>query len=54
MKAIQCILMPDLSEKCFDVHVDNAGGISLANNLLSSVRTRCMDVRFHFLRALVQ
>ena len=52
VKAILCFLMPDLSEKCFDVNVDNAGAISLANNPLSSVRTMHMDV--NFLRALVR
>ena len=54
VKAILCFLVPELYEQCFNVHVDNAGAIALANNPLSSVRTRHMDVKFHFLRALVQ
>ena len=34
--------------------VDNAEAISLANNPLSSARTKHIDVRFHFLRELVR
>jgi len=53
-KGVLCFLVPQLSEKCFDVCVDNAGAISLANNPLSSARTKHIDVRFHFLRELVR
>ena len=34
--------------------VDNEGAIALANNPLSSARTKHIDVRFHFIRELVR
>ena len=39
---------------CCDVFVDLAGAISLANNPLSSARTKHIDVRYHFIRELVR
>ena len=34
--------------------VDNEGAVALANNPLSSARTKHIDVRFHFIRELVR
>ena len=34
--------------------VDNEGAIALANNPLSSARTKHIDVRFHFIRECVR
>ena len=53
-KGVLSFLVPELSEKCIDVFVDNAGAISLATNPLSSARTKHIDVRFHFIRELVR
>ena len=53
-KGVLSFLVPELSEECFDVFVDNAGAISLATNSLSSARTKHIDVRFHFIRELVR
>ena len=53
-KGVVSFLVPELSERCCDVFVDNAGAISLANNPLSSARTKHIDVRYHFIRELVR
>ena len=47
-------IVPSLSENCIEVFVDNEGAIALANNPLSSARTKHIDVRFHFIRELVR
>ena len=43
-------LVPGRTHKCITVREDNEGAISLANNPLSSARSRHIDVRHHFLR----
>ena len=50
VKGVLPFIIPSISENCIKVFVDNDGAISLANNLLSSARTKHIDVRFHFIR----
>ena len=47
-------LVPERKRTCITVSEDNAGAICLANNPLSSARSRHIDVRHHFLRQMVQ
>ena len=54
MKGVLSFIIPSISENCIEVFVDNDGAISLANNLLSSARTKHIDVRFHFIRELTR
>ena len=49
-KGVVSFIIPSISENCVKVFVDNDGEISLAINLLSSVRTKHINVRFHFIR----
>ena len=53
-KSVLSFIVPSLSENCIEVFVDNEGAIALANNPLSSARTKHIDVRFHFIRELVR
>ena len=39
---------PELSGSCVQVFEDNQGAIALAANLLSSARSKHIDVDFHF------
>ena len=50
MKGVLSFIIPSISENCVKVFVDNDGAISLANNALSSARTKLIDMRFHFIR----
>ena len=52
VKGVLSFIIPSISESCIEVFVDNDGAISLANNPLSSLRTKHIDVRFHFIREL--
>ena len=54
VKGVLSFIIPSISENCIKVFVDNDGAISLANNPLSSARTKHMDVRFHFIRELTR
>ena len=54
MKGVLSFIVPSISENCIKVFVDNDGAISLANNPLSSARTKHIDVRFHFIRELTR
>ena len=54
MKGVISSIIPSISENCMKVFVDNDGAISLANNPLSSARTKHIDVRFHFIRELTR
>ena len=51
--AVLSVICPELSGSCVRVFEDNQGGIALAENPLSSVRSKHMDVRFHFVRAIL-
>ena len=53
-KSVLSFIVPSLSENCIEVFVDNEGDIALANNPLSSARTKHIDVRFHFIREFVR
>ena len=52
VKGVLSFIIPSISENCIKVFVDNDRAISLANNPLSSARTKHIDVRFHFIREL--
>ena len=54
MKGILSFIIPYISKNYIKVFVDNDGAFSLANNPLSSARTKHIDVRFHFLRELTR
>ena len=54
MKGVLFFIIPSISENCIKVFVDNDGAISLANNPLSSARTKHINVRFHFIRELTR
>ena len=53
-KPVLSFIVPSLSENCIEVFVDNEGAIALANNPLSSARTKHIDVRFHLIRESVR
>ena len=50
VRDVLTFLVPTMEGKCITVHEDNEGAISLANNPLSSARSRHIDVIYHFLR----
>ena len=54
VKGVLSFIIPSISENCVKVFVDNDGAILLANNPLSSARTKHIDVRFHFIRELTR
>ena len=54
VKGVISFIIPSISENSIKVSVDNDGAISLANNPLSSARTKHIDVRFHFIRELTR
>ena len=47
-------LRPGHKEKRVTIFEDNEGAISLASNRLASARSKHIDVRYHFLRELVE
>ena len=54
VKGVISFIITSISENCIKVFVDNDGAISLANNSLSSARTKHIDVPFHFIRELTR
>ena len=54
VKGVLSFTIPSISENCIKVFVDNNAAISLANNPLSSARTKHIDMRFHFIRELTR
>ncbi|CAN0278062.1 unnamed protein product [Ascophyllum nodosum] len=54
VKGVPSFIIPFISDNFFKVFVDNDGEISLANNPLSSARTKHIDVRFHLIRELTR
>ena len=54
VEGVLSFIIPSISENCIKVLVDNDGAISLANNPLSSARTKHIDVRFYFIRELIR
>ena len=54
VKVVLSFIIPSISDNCIKVFVDNNGATSLANNPLSSARTKHIDVCFHFIRELTR
>ena len=52
--AVLSFICPELSGSCVRVFEDNQGAIALAQNPLSSARSKHIDVRFHFVRELLR
>ena len=52
--AVLSFICPELSGSCVRVFEDNQGAIALANNPLSSSRSKHIHVRFHFVRELLR
>ena len=52
--AVLSFICPDLSGSCARVFEDTQGAIALAENLLSSSRSKHIDVRFNFDRELIR
>ena len=50
--AVLSFICPELSGSCIRVFKDNQGAIALAENPLSSARSKHIDVRFYFVRKL--
>ena len=53
-RAVLEFIQPQLCGMVFKVFEDNEGAKVLAENPLSSVRTKHIDVRYHFLREFVK
>ena len=51
--AVLSLFCPELSGPCVLVFEDNQGAIALAENPLSSARSKHIYVRFHFVRELL-
>ena len=54
MQSVRSFIEPCTKREVILGHEDNEGAIRLANNPLSSGRSRHIDVRHHFLRDLVR
>ena len=52
--AALCFIFPELTESCVRGFGDNQEVIALAENSLSSVRSKHIDVQFHFVRELLR
>lgn len=50
VRGVQKFVQPTLGTFCIRVYENNKGAIALAENPLSSARTKNIDVRHHFLR----
>ena len=53
-KAVLDFLQPKLANETFDSFEDNQGAIAIAENPISGGRTKQVDVRYHFVRELVE
>ena len=47
-------LQPQLANETIDVFEDDQGAIAIAENPISGGRTKHIDVRYHFIRELVE
>ena len=47
-------LQPELANETIDLFEDNQGAIAIAENPISGGRTKHIDVRYHFIRELVE
>ena len=52
--AVLSMIFPELTGSCVRVYEDNQRGIALAENPLSSARSKHIDARFHFVRELLR
>ena len=52
--AVLSFVRPELSGSCVRVFEDNQGARALGENLLSSARSKHIDVQFHFVRELIR
>ena len=53
-KAVLNFLQPEFANETIDLFEDNQGAIAIAENLFSGGRTKHTDVRYHFIRELVE
>ena len=53
-KAVLDFLQPELANDTIDLFEDNQGAIAIAENPISGRRTKHNDVRYHFIRELVE
>ena len=53
-KAVLDFLQPELANETIDVFEDNQGAITIAENPISGGRRKHIDVRYHFIRELVE
>ena len=53
-KAVLDFLQPELANETIDLFEDNQGAIAKAENPISGGRTKHIDVRYHFIRELVE
>ena len=53
-RALLSFICPELSGPCVRVFEDNQGAIALAENPVSSARSKHIDVRFHLFRELLR
>ena len=53
-KAVLDFLRPELASETIDLFEDNQGAIAIAENPISGERTKHIDVRYHFIRELVE
>ena len=52
--AVLSFICPELSGSCVRVFEDNQGAMALAENPLTSARSKRIDVRFHVVRELLR
>ena len=53
-KAVLDFLQPELANETIDLFGNNQGAIAIAENPISGGRTKHIDVRYHFIRELVE
>ena len=53
-KAVLDFLQPELANETIDLFENNQGAIAIAENPISRGRTKHIDVRYHFIRELVE
>ena len=53
-KVVLNFLQPELASDIFDLFEDNQGAIAIAENPISGGRTKYIDIRYHFIRQLVE
>ena len=54
LKAVLDFLQPELASETIDLFEDNQGVIAIAENPISVGRTKHINVRYHFIRELVE